>query len=785
MLIHFLFTTFKEAYHQKLWKPPDRKKADEGQSLSVNAESLEATLSDPIAIGYLLHFMTRQYCSENLRAWMVIDDYKADYRANEESGRKHEGGFNNSKNEEAARKIWNQFVGDDSVFEICVRDDERKKVDEILKTHTSKGIFDFAQEHAMETIRKDTWPRYLKSTEYKDYCNGSVSYENGMTKILLKLPDKCSGPWTLMGLQKYCRHHRAIPEMIFEDRSLFNILRAYGEGIDNHDHGAEGICLFGLAVRQFDELTRKSPLSDETKQFCWFVYFSFLAPGSLFEVPANPITLKKVCMNFAKPRKGLFEEIMHGCRPELSKCWKNLCNCEDMSMWRRIFEKALSVNVVCCLLPPFASICSRRAASDILHVPLMDHPNMLNVEVHTFVYQVGRLVYNLDLERATAVTLIAGTSHGPTTQVGLDLGSVRCRVDQGFERIPPAGRCADAHLARLRNEIFTYRRKIDAMLVSSIESGGIQRQLTFLSTAGGRNSFTAGSFSMNPTIPVPEGSRYLAWFKIWQLYTRMASQCLGLIIGRTLAITRTENSVEMVPHLLFVQYKERVGMERSLIAGILSSGEFSPRYSSVLTSLMNLQNFLRDTFKSHCSSKMLERFNELEASPNTKACEDLRALVLENFMSRSQDDEATLSKHSCVHAGDWYNWMTKRLSEYHEIERSLCSQMLQQSTRNSSGLKRHESFREDGKGLVSSHSMNKDGAEAGTSMANISTVVRSKLKFARASRYEKAKAAPVLSAAVPSATQLERQQIETGTMEERPGALCSDRQQRKQRDDGE
>ena len=159
MLIHFLFTTFKEAYHQKLWKPPDRKKADECQSLSVNAESLEATLSDPIAIGYLLHFMTRQYCSENLRAWMVIDDYKADYRANEESGRKHEEGVNNSKNEEVARKIWNQFVGDDSVFEICVRDDERKKVDEILKTHTSKGIFDFAQEHAMETIRKDTWPR--------------------------------------------------------------------------------------------------------------------------------------------------------------------------------------------------------------------------------------------------------------------------------------------------------------------------------------------------------------------------------------------------------------------------------------------------------------------------------------------------------------------------------------------------------------------------------------------------------------------------------------------------
>ena len=723
-----------EAYHQKLWQPPNRKTTgdDLGPLQYVNGESLEATLSDPIAIGYLLHFMTRQFCSENLRAWMVIDDYKAEYRTNQQLRSGSDGDAANSKNETNARKIWNQFVGDDSVFEICVRDDERKKVDAILESRgADKSIFDFAQDHAMETIRKDTWPRYLRSQEYKDYCTGSVSYEKGLIEKLLCLPQKCSGPFSLFQLQRYCRRRRNKPESIFEDRTLFSLLRAYEQHMDGHDHCAEGVCLLGLAARHFDKLAEKSAEADETKHFCWFVYFSFLAPGSLFEVPTDPVVLKKVCMNFAKAQGGLFSEIQHGCQGELLKCWKSLCDCDDPCIWRLIFDKALPNDAPrpFSTMLPCADKSSRKATGEGVRIPLLEQPHTLNAEVQTFVHQVGRLVYNIDMERVTAVMLVAASNRAiPRTFA--DLEHICTRVNVGFDRVPPAGSCASRHLTGLRTQIAGSRLKIEAMMHS--KSDGMN-----LIALEGTGSFSAGGSFAGPS-PLVRGEGFaVPWFRIWQFYTRMASQCLGLIIGRSLAITSTIRSAETIPYLVFVQYKERVGMERALIAGILSSGEFSSRYHVVLKRLVNLQDFLRTTFVGHCSPEMLERFNALEASPNTKACEDLRALVIETFMSRAQgDDSGHDSEECCMHAGDWYDWMTKRLSDYHEIERTLCSQMLHQSATASNQPATRPEFNGDGSGLTRWGSFAGDGN--GASAVSVGAVIRSKVRFARASRIERA-----------------------------------------------
>jgi hypothetical protein len=714
-----------EAYHQKLWQPPNRKVLDsDGVVASVNAESLEATLSDPIAIGYLLHFMTRQYCSENLRAWMVIDDYKAEYRANQRPS--SSGELNNQKNENNARRIWKQFVGDDAVFEICVRDDERKKVETILESRgAEKAIFDFAQDHAMETIRKDTWPRYLRSCEYKDYCTGSLSYEKGLTEILLQLPEESTGPWTLRQLQNYCRSRRSKPESIFRDRTLFNLLRDFDQHVDGQDHCAEGVCLFFLAVKQFDELATKSSTSDETKNFCWFVYFSFLAPGGLFEVPTDQVVLKNVCMHFANIKAGLFNSIREGCQPHLLKCWERLCACNDPRTWRSIFESALPAPAARSpwAILPCGDRSPRRNQGNVIRVPLLEKPNALNAEVQTFVHQGGRRVYNLDLERVTAVMLVAGANRMKPRTLD-DLKQICKRVDAGFDRVPPAGHCASQHLERLRKQITNSRLKIESMM--HFNEGGLPYV-----AADGFGSFTGGSFASSAITAAGKGKAnpLIRWSSVWQFYTRMASQCLGLIIGRALAITSTEKSAEIVPYLVFVQYKERVGMEWALVAGILSSAEFLSRHHMVLTSLINLQNFLRDTFKSHCTPEMLERFNELEESENSKSCDNLRALVLETYLGRASGDESASGEDCCVHAGDWYDWMTKRLSDYHEIERTLCSKMLHQPSQ----ITRRASFTADENGRIARSS----STEQGDSSASMGGVVRAKLRFARASRIER------------------------------------------------
>ena len=123
------------------------------------------------------------------------------------------------------------------------------------------------------------------------------------------------------------------------------------------------------------------------------------------------------------------------------------------------------------------------------------------------------------------------------------------------------------------------------------------------------------------------------------------------------------NSLNVSAYANFLQWKERLGMERALGARGFYNGAFrNPEFNDRLTCLLAEQQAYLKTFLTLASTHQRILINDLFKSDDSKAVEHLNKLILEG--AKPEDME--------IFSGEaWFHLLTNLIDQLHEVELKL------------------------------------------------------------------------------------------------------------------
>jgi len=126
------------------------------------AISLEDTVTDPLGVQELLAFMKKEYCHENMRFWMSVQELKR-------------GPGTESKIKKKVREIWEEFLSKGAGAEINIDSKTMEETKIAMKT-PNRHTFDRAADHVYTLLlKKDCYPRFLRSEHYKSLLANSLN----------------------------------------------------------------------------------------------------------------------------------------------------------------------------------------------------------------------------------------------------------------------------------------------------------------------------------------------------------------------------------------------------------------------------------------------------------------------------------------------------------------------------------------------------------------------------------------------------------------------------------
>jgi len=209
--------------------------------------SLEDLALDPLGIKELMEYMKKEYSHENLRFWIAVQDLRY-------------GPGTEPKIKKKVKEIWDEFLAPGAKAEINIDGKTMEATKQAMKTPT-RFTFEVAAGHVyLLLLKKDCYPRFIRSENYKSILANAINPGNVRRRIFNfpKVPRRQqqsksgaaptgSGTNTISGLK-------------YEDFNVYGIHGAGGEsdsppdGPDNlttghsqrNSNAAENICPWEL-----------------------------------------------------------------------------------------------------------------------------------------------------------------------------------------------------------------------------------------------------------------------------------------------------------------------------------------------------------------------------------------------------------------------------------------------------------------------------------------------------------------------------------------------------------
>merc|ERR1711935_400842 len=209
--------------------------------------SLEDLALDPLGIKELMEYMKKEYSHENLRFWIAVQDLRY-------------GPGTEAKIKKKVKEIWDEFLAPGAKAEINIDGKTMEATKQAMKTPT-RFTFEVAAGHVyLLLLKKDCYPRFIRSENYKSILANAINPGNVRRRIFNfpKVPRRQqqsksgaaptgSGTNTISGLK-------------YEDFNVYGIHGAGGEsdsppdGPDNlttghsqrNSNAAENICPWEL-----------------------------------------------------------------------------------------------------------------------------------------------------------------------------------------------------------------------------------------------------------------------------------------------------------------------------------------------------------------------------------------------------------------------------------------------------------------------------------------------------------------------------------------------------------
>ncbi|KAE9528555.1 hypothetical protein AGLY_012130 [Aphis glycines] len=139
------------------------------------AVSLELLMDDAIGLQEFTKYLQKEYSLENIKFWLAVKDFK-------------------EKKEleilQVSKQIYDEFLSPGAPCEINIDGKTKQKILENMKS-PSRFMFDAAAEHVYTLLlKKDSYPRFIRSEHYKDLLVNGVQplnkqsdrSPNGITK---------------------------------------------------------------------------------------------------------------------------------------------------------------------------------------------------------------------------------------------------------------------------------------------------------------------------------------------------------------------------------------------------------------------------------------------------------------------------------------------------------------------------------------------------------------------------------------------------------------------------
>jgi len=161
----------------------------------VEAPMMETVMSSPFGLKKFQEYLATEFALENLYFLLAVDRHKQQYEEKEKS---HEA------QKESALRIYKMFIQDGALLTINIGSSERKNIAAVLSPKPSaprvkstksdgdieapvvedptdgecfgllRGVFDNAQREIEEILRRDSFPRFLRSRQYKAFLHGRI-----------------------------------------------------------------------------------------------------------------------------------------------------------------------------------------------------------------------------------------------------------------------------------------------------------------------------------------------------------------------------------------------------------------------------------------------------------------------------------------------------------------------------------------------------------------------------------------------------------------------------------
>jgi len=132
--------------------------------------SLEDLALDPLGIKELMEYMKKEYSHENLRFWIAVQDLRY-------------GPGTEPKIKKKVKEIWDEFLAPGAKAEINIDGKTMEATKQAMKTPT-RFTFEVAAGHVyLLLLKKDCYPRFIRSENYKSILANAINPGNVRRRI--------------------------------------------------------------------------------------------------------------------------------------------------------------------------------------------------------------------------------------------------------------------------------------------------------------------------------------------------------------------------------------------------------------------------------------------------------------------------------------------------------------------------------------------------------------------------------------------------------------------------
>lgn len=319
---------------------------------SIQRDSVDFVLHDPLSSGFLSKYCDQHFCSENMRFIVDIDRYEDQFHRDKKSWpKKHwreldvelniinntiemkNADYNFDESfffplingeyispqtwpsnvisrdsiQETVIQIWETYLAKDAKYWICISlNILLNTIQRIKHIHLyGKGVFAEALFDPVKTIHRDIYPRFITAEEFrlmKQYIATAESLPNASKLKLAKPPSIIFSRYNPRDIE---RGEIAFTlQDLVEDHILYSEFLKYLEKIVSMENL---LCLRAIHIFREAITSKNRELKASAVDHAWTIYKFFVAAGSSYEISISYALRKDLMRKLADPTTSMFE----------------------------------------------------------------------------------------------------------------------------------------------------------------------------------------------------------------------------------------------------------------------------------------------------------------------------------------------------------------------------------------------------------------------------------------------------------------------------------------------